>query len=104
MTLVVSRGSGGLGGVQGQGPDTAIKAQHGCLAKTDTGGNAVSLQCVENRARPPLKRGSLPNVNSMGDCDEAPQSEHRWSFPVTAFDIVAMVRSQDSGKFPLLGI
>ena len=35
MTPVVSRGSGGLSGVQG--PGTAIKVQQGCLVKMDTG-------------------------------------------------------------------
>ena len=33
---VVSQGSGGFGGVPGQGPSTVIKAKHGCLAKIDT--------------------------------------------------------------------
>ena len=33
MTPVVSRGSGDRSGVEGQGPGTAIKEQHGCLAK-----------------------------------------------------------------------
>ena len=36
MTPVVSQGSRGINGVQGQGPGTAIKAQHGCLEKMDT--------------------------------------------------------------------
>ena len=70
---VVSPGSGGLSGVQEHRPDTAIKAQHGCLAKMNTGsnfgcsvcrgaggggggqkyiggGHAVSFQCEENCA------------------------------------------------------
>ena len=39
-----------------------------------------------------LKRGSLSNVHSMGDCDG---SEHPWSFPVTAFHVISMVSLQD---------
>ena len=42
-----------------------------------------------------MKRGSLSNVNSMGDCDQATQSERRRSFPVRAFDLVTMVSLRD---------
>ena len=31
----------------------------------------------------------------MGDCDGVTQSERRWSFPVTAFDVVSMVSRQE---------
>ena len=31
----------------------------------------------------------------MGDCDGAMQSEQRWLFPVTDFDVVSMVPRQD---------
>ena len=42
---VVSPGSGGLIGVQEHRPDTAIKAQHGCLAKMNTGSNFGCSVC-----------------------------------------------------------
>ena len=35
-----------------------------------------------------LKKGSLSNVNSMGDCDGATQYARQRSFPVTTFDLV----------------
>ena len=38
-----------------------------------------------------LKRGSSSNVNSMGDCDGATQSERRRWFPVTTFQVISMV-------------
>ena len=42
-----------------------------------------------------LKRGSLSNVNSMGDCDGAIQSERQRLFPLIAFDLANMVSLQD---------
>ena len=33
----------GLGGVQGQGPGTVIKTQHGCLTKMNAGGGGGHL-------------------------------------------------------------
>ena len=42
-----------------------------------------------------LKRGSLSNVNFMGDCDGATQYACQRSFPVTAFDLVTMVSLRD---------
>ena len=42
-----------------------------------------------------LKRGSLCNVNSMGDCDGVTQYVCQRSFPVTAFDLVTMVSLPD---------
>ena len=40
-------------------------------------------------------RGSLSNVNSMGDCDGATQSECRWSFLVTAFHVIPWFECRD---------
>ena len=45
MTPVVSRDSGGLSAVQEQGPGTAIKVQHGCLAKMDNGSQFRCSAC-----------------------------------------------------------
>ena len=36
-------------------------------------------------------RGSLSNVNSIGNCHGATQSGRQWSFPVIAFDVVSIV-------------
>ena len=37
-----------------------------------------------------LKRGSLSNVNSVGDCDGATQSERWWSFLGTVFHVISI--------------
>ena len=42
----------GKPGVWGQGPDTAIKAQHGCLAKIDTGGQFGCSSCLAGKSTP----------------------------------------------------
>ena len=41
-----------------------------------------------------LMRGSLSNVNSLGDCDGATQSERRRSLPVTAFHVISAVNAR----------
>ena len=37
-----------------------------------------------------MKRGSLSDVNSIGDCDKATQSERWWSFPMTALHVISI--------------
>ena len=52
---MISQGSGSLSGVQGQGPSPAIKAQHGCLAKMDIGGQFGCSACRQRGKRAPVE-------------------------------------------------
>ena len=51
-----------------------------------------------------LKRGSLSNVNSMGDCDGATQYARRRSFPVTAWPPSWMCHSDRTDGWSRVGL